>query len=708
MRRWKKPHEIFFQLLSSLIQVANAAVIEFAPMIIDSTLMSELLLAGLLFFSAGALGAVILARWQNVARIVGHGGTLLGAIAAFVFGLGGLAGGSLELTIPDLLPIGGAGLGVDRLSAFFVIVVAGGAIAAALYAIGYTREYAGKYSLTAMALAFNLFVAAMILVPLARNVLTFLVLWELMSLASYFLVITEHEYRETLRAGWIYFVMTHAGFAALFLGFLLLGRVSGTMSFAAWNTATVKFDSASRDLIFILLALGFGSKAGIIPLHVWLPRAHPAAPSHVSALMSGVMIKLGVYGLVRVAFDWLGTGPVWWGEIVLVLGAISAVLGVLYALIEHDLKRLLAYHSVENIGIILLGVGAAMLFQVYRLEALAALALVAALYHTLNHATFKSLLFMGAGAVLHATHTRNMEELGGLIKRMPQTAVFFLVGSIAIAALPPFNGFISEWLTFQSLLLSFRISAHTVNLIFAFSVAALALTSGLAAACFVKAFGITFLALPRSEHAEQAREVEWRMRAAMALLALLCVVLGVLPALILAPLEATVFDLTHAHADMQFNFNAVVANDGFGWAAPLWMGIGLAVLFVVIPLALRSIGASRQRRYYETWSCGRALQTSRFEYTATAFANPFKRVFAILYRPVKDLDIEFHPESRYFVRTIEYENPSRLIFEDKIYRPLLRMINAAARRARVLQSGNVHGYLVYILIALVALLILAS
>jgi hydrogenase-4 component B len=557
-----------------------------------------------------------------------------------------------------------------------------------------------------MGFAFNVFIAAMVLVALARNVLTFLFLWEAMSLASYFLVMTEHEREDTVRAGWVYFVMTHAGFAALFLGFLLLARATGTMDFADWGAAAAKLDPTSRNLIFILLALGFGSKAGVIPLHVWLPLAHPAAPSHVSALMSGVMIKLGVYGIARVAFDWLGAGPVWWGGTILVVGAVSAVLGVLYALVEHDLKRLLAYHSVENIGIIMLGLGGGMLFQSSHLPGLAALALVAALYHTLNHAAFKSLLFMGAGAILHATHTRNMEEMGGLIKRMPQTAAFFLVGSVAIAALPPFNGFISEWLTFQSLLLSFQISAHTVNLIFALGVAALALTSGLAAACFVKAFGITFLALPRSESAAHAREVEWTMRAAMALLALACVVLGVAPAMTLAPLEATVFDLMGGHADMRFDWNAVVANDGFGWVAPLWIALGLVAFLVAIPLALRLIGADKRRRYYETWGCGRALQTARFEYTATAFANPFKRIFALLYRPVKELDIEFHPESRYFVRSIAYYNEGRLIFEDALYRPLLRMIEALARRARVLQSGNVHSYLVYILIALVALLIL--
>ena len=675
-------------------------------MIIDSTLMLILFAVTLACFSMGALGALITARSPALARVVGHIGALLGAITALIFGLAGLGGVSLQLNIADLLPIGGALFGVDRLSAFFVVVIAVGAIPAALYAIGYTREYAGKHSLAGMGFAFNVFVAAMFLVPLARNALTFLALWELMSLASYFLVITEHERDETLRAGWVYFVMTHAGFAALLLGFLLLARATGTMDFPGWSTAA-DLDPTTSNLIFVLLTLGFGSKAGIIPLHVWLPRAHPAAPSHVSALMSGVMIKLGVYGLVRVAFDWLGVGPLWWGGTILVLGAVSGVLGVLYALLDADLKRLLAYSSVENIGIIMIGLGAAMLFQAHGFPGLAALALVAALYHTLNHAAFKSLLFMGAGAVLQATHTRNMEDLGGLIKRMPQTAVFFLVGSLAIAALPPFNGFISEWLTFQSLLLSFQISAHTVNLIFALGVAGLALTSGLAAACFVRAFGITFLALPRSEPARHAGEVTWTMRAAMAVLALACIVLGVAPSLFLSPLEATVFDLMAGHADLRFNLTAVVANGEFGWVAPLWITVGLVAFLTAIPLALGLLGANKRRRYYETWGCGRALQTARFEYTATAFANPFKRVFALLYRPVKELDIEFHPESRYFVRTITYYNEGRLIFEDAFYRPFLGIIQALAREARVLQSGNVHGYLVYILVALVVLLLLA-
>jgi hydrogenase-4 component B len=676
-------------------------------MTIDATLMLNLLLVTLACFSAGAVGALVAARAENAARVIGHGFALLGALGAFAFALAGLAGGTLQLNIPDLLPIGGVALGVDRLSAFFVLVIAVGAIPASLYAIGYTREYAGKHSLAWMGFSFNVFLATMVLVVLARNVLTFLILWEAMSLASYFLVMTESERDDVQHAGWVYLVMTHAGFAALFIGFLLLARATGTPNLADWHTHSAQIDATTRDVIFILLALGFGSKAGVIPLHIWLPRAHPAAPSHVSALMSGVMIKLGVYGLVRVAFDWLGVGPAWWGEAMLIVAAVSAVLGVLYALVEHDLKRLLAYHSVENIGIILLGVGAAMLFQTYRLDALAALALVAGLYHTLNHAAFKSLLFMGAGAILHATHTRNMEEMGGLIKRMPQTAIFFLIGSVAIAALPPFNGFISEWLTFQALLLSFEISAHSVNLIFALAIAALALTSGLAAACFVKAFGVTFLALPRSEHAEHAHEVEWTMRAGMALLAFACLALGVAPFIILPALNAAAFDLTRAHADLRFDANLLIANDAFASVSPLWLALALVALLAAIPLALRVIGANTRRRYYETWGCGRALQTARFEYTATAFAHPFKRVFSILYRPVKELDIEFHPESRFFMQTISYRNEARSVFEDALYKPLIRLIRWGAREARIVQSGNVHTYLLYILVALVVLLVIS-
>jgi hydrogenase-4 component B len=675
---------------------------------INDTLMLNLFAGMLGSFAAGAAGALLSARWPRISRVVGHDFALVGALLAVGLGLAGLAGGTLSVSAAQILPIGGVALGLDRLSAFFILIIAVAAVPSTVYAIGYTREYEGRYSLAGMGVALNLFLASMTLVVMASNVLTFLALWEAMSLASYFLVMTEKDDRETERAGWLYFVMTHAGFACLLIGFLLLSHTAGSMEFAGWRAGAAAVSPATRNLVFVLLAGGFGSKAGVIPLHIWLPRAHPAAPSHVSALMSGVMIKLGIYGLVRVGFDWLNAGPAWWGGGLLLVAAVSAVLGVLYALVEHDLKRLLAYHSVENIGIILFGVGAGMLFQTYQLPALAGLALIAALYHTLNHAVFKSLLFMGAGAILQSTHTRNMEEMGGLIKRMPQTAICFLVGSIAIAALPPFNGFISEWLTFQSLLLSFQIPEKSINITFALSIAALALTSGLAAACFIKAFGISFLALPRSEHAANAREARFSMRAAMALLAVACLVLGVAPFVVLRLLSKTTAELLGSPPEMQFTWNRIVAGGSFATVSPLWIAVALVALPASIAIALRVFRANTARRYYETWGCGRAVQTARFEYTATSFANPFKRVFSMLYRPVKELAIEFHPESRFFVRTINYSNEARSIFDDTIYGPMNRMLRGFAQRVRLLQSGNVHLYLLYILVAVVVLLIIAK
>lgn len=676
-------------------------------MVITETLMVNLVAAMLASFGAGAAGALLFARSPRLSRIVGNGFGLLGALVLLVLGGFGLSGGSFNVSVAQVLPIGGVALGIDRLTAFFAVVIAAGAIPSALYAFGYTREYEGRRSLAGMGVAFNLFLASMSLVVMARNMLTFLVLWETMSLASYFLVMTENDRKETERAGWLYFVMTHAGFACLLVGFLLLSSAAGSPEFAAWRVASGTIAGTTRGLIFLLLGVGFGSKAGAIPLHIWLPKAHPAAPSHVSALMSGVMIKLGIYGLVRVGFDWLGPGPAWWGGTLLVAGVVSAVLGVLYAMIDADLKRLLAYSSIENIGIILLGVGAAMLFQSHHLPALASLALVASLYHTLNHAVFKSLLFMGAGAVLSSCHTRNLEEMGGLIKRMPKTAVFFLIGSVAIAGLPPFNGFISEWLTFQSLLLSFRIPARATNLMFVVSAAALALTSGLAAACFIRAFGISFLALPRSDHAARAREVGFSMRAAMALLAIGCLVLGVAPFAALRFLSTAASDLLGAPPDMRFNWQSVVANESFATVSPLWVAAALAAFLASVPIALRIFRANTARRYYETWGCGRALQAARFEYTATSFANPFKRVFSVLYRPVKNLAIEFHPESRFFVRTINYSNDARSIFDEAIYSRLTSAFRTLAERVRVLQSGNVNLYLLYILVALIVLLIVA-
>ncbi len=625
----------------------------------------------------------------------------IGAAAA-ALGLAGVVGHAWSIHLTWAMPLGGLELAMDPLAGFFLALVGLAAVPVSVYAVGYAGGDRGG------SLAYNAFVAAMCVVPLAANVLTFLVAWELMSLASYVLVLQgARQSRESVAAAWVYAVMTHAGLACLLAGMLLLTGWTGSVHFADWSAALPALGANAPSLAFVLLGLGFAAKAGVIPLHVWLPLAHPAAPSHVSALMSGVMIKLGVYGLLRVGLDWLGAGPAWWGVAVMLAGTVSAVVGVLYALVEHDLKRLLAFHSIENIGIILIGIGSGMLFRTAGFDALALLSLAAALYHVVNHAAFKALLFLGAGAVVHATGTRDIEEMGGLIKRMPWTAACFLVGSAAIAALPPLNGFVSEWLTFQALLQNLKIPRPELNLVFAVAIAGLALTSGLAMACFVKAFGITFLALPRGEAAARAHEAPPTMRWGMVIFAAACVALGLMPTLMvpaLAGIAGSVMD-TPTPPPVADWLTLTVSGE-FASLSTLTVAAAL-VGGMLLPLAALALLGAGRRRPYETWGCGRLLQTPRMEYTATGFAYPFKRIFDFFYRPVKQLDIEVHPESRFFVQKIEYENPTRSIFEDWLYRPLLDALHHGARWARALQSGSANLYLMYILAALLAMLVLA-
>ena len=628
-----------------------------------------------------------------------YGFAALASLIAAALGVHGLLGGTWTVTIPWLLPLGGAALAMDRLAGLFVAVVALTALPVSLYAIEYDRGARGGLG------AYLAFLGTMAIVPLAANAITFLVVWELMSLASWLLVARQPG---SSRAAWVYAVMTHAGFACLLVGMLLLGARTGSLSFADWRAAAPALDPVARDVVFVLLALGFAGKAGVIPLHVWLPLAHPAAPSHVSALMSGVMVKLGVYGLLRVSLDWLGGGPPWWGVVVLVAGTLSALLGVLYALVDHDLKRLLAFHTIENVGIILIGLGAALVFGPVGARELAALALVAALYHTVNHAAFKALLFLGAGSVLHATGTRNMEEMGGLVKRMPWTAACFLVGSVAIAGLPPLNGFVSEWLTFQALLQNLSVRSPALNLVFALALAGLALTAGLAAACFVKAFGISFLALPRSEEAAHAHEVPAAMRTAMAALAVACAALGVGATLVVPVLAAVAADLMRGVRVPIAIFGGVTVrvSGDFASVSMLTVAAALAAALLLVVVGVRLAGASARPRVAATWGCGRIVQTARMEYTATAFSNPFKRVFEFLYRPRKRLDLDVHPESRFFVRSIAYQSPTRSIFDDWLYVPLMTALRRTTATARAMQSGSANLYLAYILAALVVMLVL--
>ncbi|PYN25580.1 MAG: hydrogenase 4 subunit B [Candidatus Rokuibacteriota bacterium] len=630
---------------------------------------------------------------------------LLGAAAAAT-GVAGMLGASWAVDVDWLVPLGGLALEMDALAGLFVALVGATAVPASLYAIGYTgRERRG-------CLAYLVFVAAMLAVPLAANVMTFALAWELMSLASYVLVLdgarAGREPAASAHAGWVYAVMTHAGLACLLAGMLLLTAWTGSARFADWTAAAPALGAGARSLAWALLALGFGAKAGGVPLHVWLPLAHPAAPSHVSALMSGVMIKLGIYGLLRASFVWLAPALPWWGATLLLVGAISAVAGVLYAIVDRDLKRLLAFSSIENVGIVLVGTGAALTFAATSMAGLALLALAAALYHVVNHAAFKSLLFMAAGGVLHGTGTRDMEALGGLIKRQPWTAACFLVGAVAIAGLPPLNGFVSEWLMFQALLQNVLLPQPSLNLVFALAIAGLALAAGLAVACFVKAFGITFLALPRSDAAAAAHEAPVTMRVAMVATAVACAALALGASSIVPALAVVAATLVPAPPPV--TLGAWLTLEVSGEFASLSMpAVALALAGgILLPVLLLAVARVRPRpRRYETWACGRVLQTARMEYTATAFADPFTRVFDFFYRPVKRLDIDRHPESRFFVRRIRYENPTRFIVDEWLYRPVGRLLRAAARRVAVVQSGSPNLYLAYVLAALLLLLLVA-
>jgi hydrogenase-4 component B len=675
-------------------------------------------------YGAGALSS-LLARWSGrFALWVGHLAALAGALTGVGVSLGVLLGGPnrvLTRSLPALFPFARLSLSVDGLSAFFLLVISLVAVAAAIYGPAYLRAHsphAGPGRQAAQAFALNMFLAGMVFLCCAGDALTFLLCWEGMTLASYVLVVSDDRDGENARAGLLYLVMTHGGTALLLVAFLALTERAGAFDFAALRTAAGSLDGTTRTTLFFLALGGFATKAGVVPLHVWLPRAHPAAPSHVSALMSGVMLKVAIYGILRFTFDLLApaTGPLpyVWGWTVLVVGTASAVLGVLYALQQHDLKRLLAFHSVENIGIILIGVGLAMIL--WRREgasgALATVALAAALLHTLNHAAFKGLLFLGAGSVLCRTHVRNMEELGGLARRMPWTAGLFLLGAIAISALPPLNGFVSEWLTFQALLGGAGRFHGPAGLGIVFSAAMLALTGGLAAACFVKAFGVTFLGRPRTPHAERATEAPPSMIAGMLWLGAVCVALGVAPGYAIRLLDAPTAGLLHGPgasavvtARGPLVLSAALTPSGAD-ATAISMTMLAALLLALTAMAwvLRRGLRHAAPRAAPTWTCG-MTPTARFDYTATAFAKPLRLVFAALYRPRREVTRET-AGTPYVTRRIHYAGEIVDLAETQIYQRVTRGISTLSRAIRARSTGRIHGYIGFVLGALFVALLL--
>jgi hydrogenase-4 component B len=594
---------------------------------------------------------------------------------------------------------------VTPLSAWFLLLQGVVAIPVAIYSIGYMAHAVRPSRTPVVSVTFNVLIAAVSVVFVVNDVIGFLFAWEVMTLATAALVATEHETRTTLRAAYLYLVMSHVGTGALAAAFFTLASAAGSMSFSAILTGHV-VSGPVRDLLFALFFFGFGVKAGVIPLHVWLPEAHPAAPSSISALMSAVLIKAGIYGLFRVCAFGLGTPTIAWGLTFLGLGALSAILGVLYALTQNDLKRLLAYSTIENAGIILLGLGAGMTMLATGRPELAVVAIAASLYHLMNHAAFKGLLFLGAGSVVMATAARHLEGFGGLLRRMPWTGLFFLAGALAISGVPPLNGFASEWLTFQALLLGFEFVPGLTRVNFPLVGALLALTSALAAVCFVKAFGITFLALPRSAAAEEAHESPAAMLVPLAMLTVVCLVLGLFPGAVLTVLgrvTTSLPGLTDASDLARGAFTMAVGSGPFAQVTPAALGLAVVGGLSVVALLTSISRTTRAIRRAPTWGCGGTL-TPRTEYSATAFSNPLLLVFREVYRPTREVEA-LTDVSPYFPSEVRYRVEIEPTFERHLYDPLLRGVMQLAERMKMLQAGSLHAYLGYVLLLGAALLI---
>jgi len=602
-------------------------------------------------------------------------------------------------------------LRLDPLSGFFLVLLGTLVTATSLYGPSYTREYThgeAPQPLPPLGVFTATFVLGMQMLLLADDALVFMIFWEIMSLSGYFLVVYQHQHAANRHAAFLYLLLAHVGALVILLAFGVLAAFGGGLTFAQMRAAPLS--PLWATLAFAFAFLGFGTKAGMVPLHVWLPDAHPVAPSHISALMSGVMLKMGIYGIIRVSYDLIGEVRWEWGVAMLIVGTASALLGVLYALMQHDLKRLLAYHSIENIGIILMGLGMSMIFLGSGHPLLGTLGLVAALYHTLNHALFKGLLFLGAGAVLYRTHERDLEHMGGLIQRMPVTAFMFLVGSVAISALPPFNGFVSEWLTFQTALQAPALDNGVLRMIMPIAAALLALTGALAAACFVKAFGIAFLGRPRSRHVAHAREVPRGMLLGMGLLAVLCLVLGILPVPMIEAMAPITRLLVHSalpSATAQgWLWLTPVSPDVASYSAPFVM-LALILVFGLGYLFLKR-GAVPTRRC-SPWDCGFGQLNHRMEYTSTAFTQPIRRIFGAVWKVEESVEtstVGVGPIRRVtgINHYLHVQDWSWL----KVYLPIGSLVLEAARRIGFIQTGSIHTYLKYSFWTLIFLLWIVS
>jgi hydrogenase-4 component B len=630
----------------------------------------------------------------------------LGAVGV-ALGLAVIFGGPRHLQIGWLLPLVGVRFDLDPLGGLFIAATGAVSIAVGIYAVGYARrEHWARFPLIML----PLFVAGMLLVPAAGSVTTFLLSWELMAAASLVLVLSEHRRVAVRSAGVFYAVMTQVGFAAILLALVVLSAAAGGDAFATIAAHVDGIAPGTRTAVFLLTLMGFGSKAGLLPLHAWLPRAHPEAPSPVSALMSAAMVNMGIYGIIRIDLQLLGPGPHWWGLTLMIFGAMSAVFGVLQASVATDLKRLLAYSTTENMGLITLALGAAALLSSSGAPQVAAIAMTAALLHVLSHAAFKTLGFLAAGSVLAATGLRDLDKLGGLARRMPGTTVMFGISALGASGLPLGAGFVSEWLLLQSLIHSPHENNTLLALTMPLSVGAVALTTGLGIAAMVKAFGVGFLARPRSAAAQAAREAPASMLTGMTLAAAACMVFALAPAL-LGPALRQVLAVLPA-------VGGVAAGPALGTylrlpGVPGSMSPGLIaaalVVAVLLALGLARWGARHRpaAAVVPLWACGADTLSSRMQYTATSFAEPLQRVFANVLQPDTDLEVIHFAESQYMVEKVTYRTLLADPLEKRLYTPVVRAVTTWAQWVRRAHPGSVHLYLAYGALGLLIVLLVA-
>jgi hydrogenase-4 component B len=649
---------------------------------------------GLAVIFAGGFVSFLAGRKPSIASFFACAGAVTGSVISIIPCVMVLSSGAaLSFSCNWNIPFGSFSIEIDAISALFLIPILGLSAVAAVYGVGYLSSYSDRKNLGVHWFFYNLLLITMALVVVSRNGLLFLISWEIMSLSSFFLVTFDYERPETLRAGLIYLIATHIGTAFLIAFFILLGRQAGSLDF----DSIPALSPSLAGILFVLAIIGFGTKAGFMPLHVWLPYAHPAAPSHVSAVMSGVMIKTGIYGLVR-TITLLGAPSEWWCWLLIIIGATSGILGVLFALAQHDLKRLLAYHSVENIGIITIGLGVGLLGIYKGSPLLAVLGFTGGLFHVINHAVFKGLLFLCAGSVLHSCGTGHIDRLGGLIKRMPWTACTFLIGAIAISGLPPLNGFVSEFLIYLGVFKSGTGSGTDALIPVLVVIGSMALIGGLALACFTKAFSVIFLGFPRNNSAEYAHEAGTTMKFAMVTLAACCFVLGIFSPLVVKSIENVIIEIAPMNPE---NIQTELAS------ASAILGHVVLVLIILlgtigfITVLRKYLFGKRTIRQAVTWDCGYARPSPAMQYTATSFAQPLVDLFKFFLRTRKNISISqeiFPLESKLHTDTPD-------ISEKYFYKPVFSVVSNYLVRLHWLQHGRLQFYILYIALILWILLI---